>query len=119
MTAMASQKPTQTGGRNATTRHIPPKLALAVGLPSTPAPTHWQWSALIRALSVGSIPSLDVQDSVVATLNSLEEETERLESIYQRNLAKLDELKKSLLHQAFSGQLTQTVANEPSETVTS
>ncbi len=31
--------------------------------------------------------------------------TERLESIYQRKLAALDELKKSLLHQAFSGQL--------------
>jgi type I restriction enzyme S subunit len=32
-------------------------------------------------------------------------ETQRLESIYQRKLDVLDELKKSLLHQAFSGQL--------------
>ena len=32
-------------------------------------------------------------------------ETQRLESIYQRKLAALDDLKKSLLHQAFSGQL--------------
>ncbi len=29
----------------------------------------------------------------------------RLEFIYKRKLAALDELKKSLLHQAFSGQL--------------
>ncbi len=29
----------------------------------------------------------------------------RLESIYQQKLAALDELKKSLLHQAFTGQL--------------
>ncbi len=33
------------------------------------------------------------------------EETQRLESLYQRKLAALDELKKSLLHQAFSGAL--------------
>ena len=32
-------------------------------------------------------------------------ETHRLESIYRQKLAALDELKKSLLHQAFSGQL--------------
>jgi hypothetical protein len=32
-------------------------------------------------------------------------ETERLAIIYQRKLAALDDLKKSLLHQAFSGQL--------------
>ena len=38
-------------------------------------------------------------------LDSLRIETQRLESLYQRKLAALDELKKSLLHQAFSGQL--------------
>ena len=32
-------------------------------------------------------------------------ETQRLESIYQRKLDAFDELKKSLLHQAFSGAL--------------
>src|SRR5260370_310127 len=30
---------------------------------------------------------------------------QRLESVYQRKLAALDELKKSLLHRAFSGEL--------------
>jgi type I restriction enzyme S subunit len=50
-------------------------------------------------------PSVKVQNDLVATLDSLREETQRLESIYQQKLAALDELTKSLLHQAFSGQL--------------
>jgi type I restriction enzyme S subunit len=37
--------------------------------------------------------------------DALVEETQRLESIDQRKLAALDELKKLLLCQAFSGQL--------------
>ena len=46
------------------------------------------------------------QDRIVTdSIDSLSEETQRLESIYQRKLAALDELKKSLLHQAFSGEL--------------
>ena len=32
-------------------------------------------------------------------------EIQRLESLYQRKLAALEALKKSLLHQAFSGEL--------------
>ena len=46
-----------------------------------------------------------VQKAIAAKLDSLDEETQRLESIYQQKLAALEELKKSLLHQAFSGQL--------------
>lgn len=38
-------------------------------------------------------------------LLSLREETQRLESLYQQKLRALIDLKKSLLHQAFSGQL--------------
>ncbi len=34
-----------------------------------------------------------------------EAETQRLESLYQRQFAALNSLKQSLLHQAFSGQL--------------
>jgi len=34
-----------------------------------------------------------------------ETETQRLESLYQQKLAALEALKKSLLHQAFTGQL--------------
>jgi type I restriction enzyme S subunit len=45
------------------------------------------------------------QARIVEKLDSLHTQTQRLESIYQRKLAALEELKKSLLHQAFSGQL--------------
>ncbi|HEU0076645.1 MAG TPA: hypothetical protein VFQ76_03285, partial [Longimicrobiaceae bacterium] len=39
-------------------------------------------------------------------------ETQRLGSIYQRKLGALDELKKSLLHRAFSGELTASESTE-------
>ena len=52
-----------------------------------------------------SLPTLAEQKRIVEKLDSLREETQRLESLYQRKLAALDELKKSLLHRAFSGQL--------------
>jgi len=50
-------------------------------------------------------PSVKEQQQIVFTLDSLSGEIQHLESIYQQKLATLDELKKSLLHQAFSGQL--------------
>ncbi len=45
------------------------------------------------------------QKLIIAKLDLLSAETQRLGFIYQRKLAALDELKKSLLHQAFTGQL--------------
>lgn len=50
-------------------------------------------------------PSLAEQRIIVKQLNSLAAETQRLESIYQQKLAALEALKKSLLHQAFTGRL--------------
>jgi type I restriction enzyme, S subunit len=52
-----------------------------------------------------SAPPIRVQEKVVEQLDRLSEETLRLERTYQQKLAALDELKKSLLHQAFSGRL--------------
>ncbi len=52
-----------------------------------------------------NVPPLAKQLEVVESLDELSVETQRLESLYQRKLAALDELKKSLLHQAFSGML--------------
>ncbi len=51
------------------------------------------------------LPSLPQQKTIVASLNDLAQETQRLESLYQRKLTALDELKKSLLAQAFTGAL--------------
>jgi type I restriction enzyme S subunit len=52
-----------------------------------------------------SFPPLLEQKRLVAKLDWLSAETQRLESIYQKKLAALDALKKSLLHQAFTGAL--------------
>jgi type I restriction enzyme S subunit len=51
------------------------------------------------------LPSVVMQKKLAAKLDALHEETQRLESLYQRKLAALDALKQSLLHQAFSGAL--------------
>jgi type I restriction enzyme, S subunit len=51
------------------------------------------------------LPTLYQQDRITDQLSNLREETKRLESIYQQKLTALDELKKSLLHQAFNGEL--------------
>jgi len=52
-----------------------------------------------------SLPPPSEQATLVDKCNELEEESGRLESIYQLKLAALEALKKSLLHQAFSGNL--------------
>ena len=55
---------------------------------------------------VVSFPTeLSQQRAIAARLTEMSEETQRLESIYRRKLTALDELKKSLLHQAFHGDL--------------
>jgi type I restriction enzyme S subunit len=51
------------------------------------------------------VPPISEQGRIVGELESLQAETQRLESLYQQKLAALEELKKSLLHQAFSGNL--------------
>ena len=61
-----------------------------------------------KALNFIPIPipvAIDTQKLIVERIESMQEETQRLESLYQRKLAALDELKQSLLHQAFSGAL--------------
>lgn len=50
-------------------------------------------------------PSIAQQRKIVTKLDALSEEVQRLEAIYQQKLTALADLKKSLLHQAFSGQL--------------
>jgi len=51
------------------------------------------------------LPPLDRQKAIVEKIDSLHEATQRLARIYERKLAALAELKKSLLHQAFTGEL--------------
>lgn len=51
------------------------------------------------------LPPITEQNHIVEKFNTISTETENLESIFLRKLATIDELKKSLLHQAFTGQL--------------
>ncbi len=51
------------------------------------------------------LPTLREQQDVVATLDAMRDETIELGVIRSRKLAALAELKKFLLHQAFSGAL--------------
>ena len=62
-------------------------------------------ASLLKTIEISFPKSLTEQEKIVSKLDSLAIETQHLESIYQQKLAKLEELKKSLLHQAFTGEL--------------
>lgn len=51
------------------------------------------------------VPPLLEQKSIVVKLDALSAETKKLEAIYKKKLADLEELKKSVLKKAFSGEL--------------
>jgi type I restriction enzyme S subunit len=51
------------------------------------------------------IPNLKEQDSIVEKLDILSSQTKNLETIYKQKLLNLEELKKSILNKAFSGEL--------------
>lgn len=62
-------------------------------------------ASLLKLIAISFPKTLDEQRRIVAELDELTEETERLEGIYQQKLTALAALQKSLLHQAFTGQL--------------
>lgn len=51
-------------------------------------------------------PPLNEQQSIVRQLDVLRAETQKLETIYQQKLLNLEELKKSVLQKAFTGELS-------------
>ena len=60
----------------------------------------------IRAFRIAAVPSLDTQRQVIEKLARIDRACEVLEMAQREKLMALDTLKKSLLHQAFSGALT-------------
>jgi type I restriction enzyme, S subunit len=62
-------------------------------------------------------PLVEMQTSLTDVFDQLEMNTERLASVYERKLAALDALKKSMLHNAFAGELTANKASELVEAV--
>src|SRR5580698_3188005 len=83
------------------TENFQRRVLLGSGQATLPIINKSKWSALAIALP----PTIEEQEAVVAKLDALSEETQHLESIYERKLAALEVLKKSLLHQAFTGNL--------------
>jgi type I restriction enzyme S subunit len=59
---------------------------------------------LIQELPV-LLPPLEKQKAIIESFDSLREESQRLESLFQLKLVAINELKNSLLHRAFNGQL--------------
>lgn len=53
-----------------------------------------------------STPSIEVQNALINKLDSIRPDLTRAEEIYRQKLLALDELKKSILQKAFSGELT-------------
>jgi type I restriction enzyme S subunit len=60
----------------------------------------------MREFIVSFPDSIHEQQRIVAKLDSLKEQTQALTDVYQQKLAALQELKQSLLHKAFTGELT-------------
>jgi len=60
---------------------------------------------------VVSFPPIEKQNEIVKQLNAIDTEIQKLESIYNKKLNDLEELKKSILQKAFSGEL-KTVRGE-------
>jgi len=61
---------------------------------------------LVEKLVVSFPKKIEQQKQIVLKLDSLSLETKKLESIYTKKLADLEEMKKSILQKAFSGQLS-------------
>jgi len=61
----------------------------------------------IRAFKIYNLSDLAEQETIVHQLDALRAETQKLETIYQKKIANLEELKKSILQKAFAGELTE------------
>lgn len=59
----------------------------------------------LRSFLIPNIP-LKQQQSIVRQLDALRAETQKLEAVYRKKLDYLEELKKSILQKAFSGELS-------------
>ena len=61
--------------------------------------------AQIQEFTVSFPANVKDQKTIAGKLDALREETQRLATLYSRKHAALEALKKSLLHQAFTGEL--------------
>jgi type I restriction enzyme S subunit len=73
----------------------------ASGQATLPIINKSKWSSL----PVWLPPTAAEQEAIAEEFDALVDETQRLTRLYERKLVALEELKKSLLHQAFNGEL--------------
>lgn len=62
-------------------------------------------SSLLKKIQIYFPNSITEQREIVKKLNELSEQTKKLEDIYKQKLIDLEELKKSILNEAFAGRL--------------
>jgi type I restriction enzyme S subunit len=62
-------------------------------------------ASLLKTIEISFPKTLAEQKQIAAKLGALSEETQRLATLYEQKQAALAALKKSLLHQAFTGEL--------------
>jgi type I restriction enzyme S subunit len=62
----------------------------------------------MQAIPVSLPSDVNEQDSIARKLFELKEQSTKLEAIYKRKFLHLDELKKSILQKAFTGELTKS-----------
>lgn len=62
-------------------------------------------ASLLKQIEISFPQTLAAQHQIIDKLDALQEEAQRLEAVYQQKLTALVELKTSLLHQAFNGQM--------------
>ena len=69
-------------------------------------------ASLLKRIELTFPKTIEEQRKLAAMLDALSDEVERLESVYERKIDSLDELKKTLLSRAFSGALTTKAADQ-------
>jgi len=59
----------------------------------------------LKSIKISFPKSKEAQQTIVRQLDALRAETQKLEAVYQKKIADLEELKKSILQKAFAGEL--------------
>lgn len=62
-------------------------------------------SSLLKKITICFPKSISEQQTIIRQLDALRVESQKLETIYQKKIQDLEELKKSILQKAFSGEL--------------
>lgn len=81
------------------------RVLMHVDLPRRGAAQPFIAKGDIQAFRVSVPTSVPLQQRIGEAIDRMEGETQRLEGLYRRKLAELEELKKSFLHHAFMGSL--------------